>query len=285
MRLAASASALAVWAASRSRSRSSLGPLLGGDVPADLRGPDDLALGVADGRDGERDVDDGAVLPPPPRLVVVHLLAAADPLQDPRHVLDQLGRHEHGDVLADDLLGGVAEDPLGPPVPARDDAVEVLRGDDVVGRLDDGREPLVQLRGPPLLRDVAEDEDDARDVARGRSTMGAALSSIGVSLPSRAMSTVWFARPDDRGPWRGPSRPGSRRAAGSVSLTMRKTSRSGLPTASACGTAAERLRDRVQERDVAPRVGGYHRVADARRGPPASVAAAGGIPPPAASAR
>ena len=25
--------------------------------------------------------------------------------------------------------------------------------------------------------------------------MGAALSSIGISLPSRAMSTVWFARP------------------------------------------------------------------------------------------
>ena len=28
--------------------------------------------------------------------------------------------------LADDLVGGVAEDSLGPPVPARDDAVEVF---------------------------------------------------------------------------------------------------------------------------------------------------------------
>ena len=56
------------------------------------------ARGVADGRDGERDVDDGAVLPPPPGLVVVDLLAAADPVQDLRHVLDELGRHEHGDV-------------------------------------------------------------------------------------------------------------------------------------------------------------------------------------------
>ena len=119
------------------------------------------ALGVADGRDGERDVDDRAVLPPPLRLVVVHLLAAADPAENLRHVLDQLGRHEHRDVLADDLLGRVAEDSLGPLVPARDDAVEVLRDDDVVGRLDDGREPLVQQLGPPLLGDVAEDQDDA----------------------------------------------------------------------------------------------------------------------------
>ena len=123
------------------------------------------ARGVPDGRDGERDVDDRAVLPPPPRLVVVDLLAAADPVQDLRHVLDELGRHEHRDVPADDLLGRVAEDSLGPPVPARDDAVERLRDDDVVGRLDDGREPLVQQLGLPLLGDVPEDQDDARDAA------------------------------------------------------------------------------------------------------------------------
>ena len=105
-----------------------------------------------------------------------------------------LGRHEHRDVLADDLLGGVAEDPLGPLVPARDDAVEGLRDDDVVGRLDDGREPLVQQLGPPLLRDVAEDEDDA-DECPCSSRIGAALSSMGRSVPSLAMSTVWLARP------------------------------------------------------------------------------------------
>ncbi len=148
-----------------SRSLQLLGPPLVGDVPADLGGPDDLALGVADRRDGERDVDDGAVLPPPLRLVVVDLLAAADAAEDALGVLDGLGRHEHGDVPADDLLGGVAEDAFRPLVPARDDAVEVLRGDDVVGGLDDGGELLVQQLRPPLLGDVAEDEDDARDPA------------------------------------------------------------------------------------------------------------------------
>ena len=75
-----------------------LDELLLRDVAADLRGPDDAARGVPDRRDGERDVDDGPVLPPPPGLVVVDLLAPADPAQDLRHVLDQLGRHEHRDV-------------------------------------------------------------------------------------------------------------------------------------------------------------------------------------------
>jgi hypothetical protein len=56
-----------------------------------------------------------------------------------------LVRHQGGDVLADDLGGGVAEDSLGGAVPARDDAIEVLAYDGVIGRFDDGREHLRQL--------------------------------------------------------------------------------------------------------------------------------------------
>ena len=41
-----------------------------------------------------------------------------------------------------------------------------------------------QLRGPPLLRDVPKDEDHARKTWPSSLTMGAALSSMGVSLPS-----------------------------------------------------------------------------------------------------
>lgn len=50
------------------------------------------------------------------------------------------------------------------------------------------------LLGPVLLRDVAEHQNDAGDVPRG-SRMGAALSSIGRSVLSRSVSTVWFASP------------------------------------------------------------------------------------------
>ena len=65
--------------------------------------------------------------------------------------------------------------------------------------------------------------------------MGAALSSIGVSRPSGAMSTVWFARPTV---WPVASTCSTGLGTGRRvrSLTMRKTSRSGLPTASPCGT-------------------------------------------------
>ena len=48
-------------------------------------------------------------------LEVVHPLAASDTLQDLVDVLGVLGRHQDGDVPADDLGGGVAEDPLGGP--------------------------------------------------------------------------------------------------------------------------------------------------------------------------
>ena len=90
-----------------------LGPLAVGDVAGDLRGPDDRAVGVADRRDGERDVDDAPVLGDALGLEVLDPLAPADALQDAVHVLGMVRRHQGGDGLADDLGGGVAEDPLG----------------------------------------------------------------------------------------------------------------------------------------------------------------------------
>ena len=48
--------------------------------------------------------------------------------------------------------------------------------------------------GPPPLGHVAEDQDHALDLA-ARARIGAPLSSMGRSVPSRAISTVWLARP------------------------------------------------------------------------------------------
>ena len=41
------------------------------------------------------------------------------------------------DRLADDLLGRVSIEPFGRPVPAEDDAIEILAEDGVVARVDD----------------------------------------------------------------------------------------------------------------------------------------------------
>src|SRR3546814_16444121 len=58
------------------------------------------------------------------------------------------------DRLADDLVGRIAEEPLRTLIPARDDAVEVLAYDRVVGGLDDRGKPLFRYLRPLALGDV-----------------------------------------------------------------------------------------------------------------------------------
>ena len=87
-------------------------------------------------------------------------------------------------MLADDLLGRVAEDPLGPPVPARDDAVEVLRDDDVVGRLDDGREPLLQSSWPARFSVTSRPTLEAPTISPSALRMGETVSETSMMVPS-----------------------------------------------------------------------------------------------------
>ena len=63
-----------------------------------------------------------------------------------------VGRHQDGDGLADDLGGGVAQDPLGGLIPARDDAVERLADDGIVGGFDDRCQQPACILGPPQRR-------------------------------------------------------------------------------------------------------------------------------------
>ena len=92
--------------------------------------------------------------------------------------------------------------------------------------------------------------------------MGAALSSIGRSVPSRAMRMVWFASPTIV-----PSR--KARSAGFStgwrvrSLTMWKTSGKRAAHGLGLGPAGQGLGDAVHERHPALGVGADHRVADA----------------------
>jgi hypothetical protein len=72
-------------------------------------------------------------------------LAPTDALEDAGNLVALHGRHKEADVTADGLLGGIAEDPLGPGVPARDGAVERLADDRVVGRFDDGGQAIAGL--------------------------------------------------------------------------------------------------------------------------------------------
>ena len=73
--------------------------------------------------------------------------------------VDGVLRVEAGEVLADDLLGPVALDPLGPGVPGGDVALRVEHEDGVVGRPVDEQPELVGLVPGPLL--LPEERDEA----------------------------------------------------------------------------------------------------------------------------
>src|SRR5262245_12757161 len=74
---------------------------------------------------------------------------------------------ENGDVFADDFFGRVTEETFGAGIPGLNNAVEIFREHHVARGLDDCGEAGASLLRFALLRDVAEDEDDASDGAAG----------------------------------------------------------------------------------------------------------------------
>ena len=109
-------------------------------VAGDLRRADDRAVRRADRRDRERDRDQRAVLVLSNRLEMIDGLATANPGQDFRFLAEAVGGYDGRDRPADHFLRRVAEHALRPKIPRRDDAVQVLADDRVVGRRDEGRE-------------------------------------------------------------------------------------------------------------------------------------------------
>ena len=138
-----------------------LGMLAFGDVARDLGGADHLAGGVLDGRDRQGDRDQIAVLRDADGLEMLDAFAPPDAVQDQRHVLLVPGRHQGRDGLPDDLCRLVSEEALGPRVPGRDDPLQVLGDDRVLGGIHDGDETLPFLFAALLLRGVLKEDGDA----------------------------------------------------------------------------------------------------------------------------
>src|SRR3546814_5168175 len=124
-----------------------------GDVAGDLRRAGDLPLAILDRRHGQRDVDQASVLALPNGFIMVGALAAPDARQDLRFLVLMIRWNQDQDRLADDLVGRIAEEPLRTLIPARDDAVEVLAYDRVVGGLDDRGKPLFRYLRPLAFGD------------------------------------------------------------------------------------------------------------------------------------
>jgi hypothetical protein len=72
-------------------------------------------------------------------------LPGAQTAEDLAFLILELRRDDDGNRLSDGFVGGKSENAFCSGVPAGDDAVEVFGDDGVVGRLDDGRKPVLRL--------------------------------------------------------------------------------------------------------------------------------------------
>src|SRR5205085_2580209 len=81
-------------------------------------------------------------------------LAPAKPRQDRILFGEPVRRKQNSDRAADHFVRRVAENDLGTPVPARDDAVQILADDRVVRGLDNGRQVGAGIFPDRALADV-----------------------------------------------------------------------------------------------------------------------------------
>src|SRR5439155_23865292 len=85
------------------------------DIARHLRRADDAPVGVADGRNAERDVEPPAVLRAPHGLEMRYRVAAPDPGDHVVFLGEALLRNDQADVPADRLGGVLSEDSLRAP--------------------------------------------------------------------------------------------------------------------------------------------------------------------------
>src|SRR4029079_3325384 len=100
-----------------------------GYFASNFRCADDLALGVFDRRNGQRNVNEASVLALANGFVVFDALAVTNSLDDRFFLLLAIRLNKNRNPLTDDFLSQIAKNVLGTAVPARDDAVEVLADD------------------------------------------------------------------------------------------------------------------------------------------------------------
>jgi len=91
---------------------------------------------------------------------MINALAARDTFEDIRVLVLAVRRREHGYVAAHGFLGRVAKNPLGAPIPAPDDALQVFTDDAVVRGLDNRRQPLLRFLGLPSFGNILDGQKD-----------------------------------------------------------------------------------------------------------------------------
>ncbi len=111
-----------------------------GDIAGDFGSTDNPPVRQADGRDGQGDIDLGAVFSYADGFEMFDAFPFLNTPQDVCLLVETVGGEKPGDGFADDFFGREAKDALGTLVPTRDDGIEILADDGVVTRIDDGGE-------------------------------------------------------------------------------------------------------------------------------------------------
>jgi hypothetical protein len=119
--------------------------LLFRNVPRDLGRSNDFAFTVFYWRNCQRDYNSAAVLALPDGLEMIETLPASDSRQYHAFLILPVLWNDNRNRLANGLFGSVAKNPLGTPVPASNDAVEIFTYDGVITGVDDRRQPARSL--------------------------------------------------------------------------------------------------------------------------------------------
>ena len=114
---------------------------------------------------------------------MVDALAAADARENARLLVCAVRRDQDRDRLADDLLGGVAEQPLGARIPGLDDPVEILADDGIVRGFHD-RDELLRRSS------AARRASSALSLAMPKPSCRASVSATSISDVGEAMRLI-----------------------------------------------------------------------------------------------
>ena len=131
-----------------------LAPLLLRNVAGDFRRADDRSCLVGHRRNGQRNINQASVLATPLGFEMIDRLAAADTIENAYFLVPALGRNDDRNRLADNLVGGIAEEALCRFVPRRDDTVEVFADDGVIAGFDNGRKATLDALRALVLADI-----------------------------------------------------------------------------------------------------------------------------------
>ena len=127
------------------------------DIVSDGGDAQDTSVLVLDGSYGKGDVEPGTVFSHTYGVEALDLFAACDLAEDLRHLVQPLGRNQHGDVLSDDLVGGITVHLLGSGIPGDDCPISRPTDDGIARGHHNGSQLRINSFGLLAFGDIAED--------------------------------------------------------------------------------------------------------------------------------